>query len=318
MSLLPRFQGTISRTRYLGTSLAQLLAQYLVHGLTHAVYGHEVWGINLDRVLPAPGTVYELLFTSSGEQGIRLLVLALVAVIDLAAAWLLLGAAIRRARTTSRSDLVACLSVVPLVQIPVIAWLGWSKSPEETGMAVAGNRIPLETVATSLVAGLVVAVALEIVSTLVFRTYGFVLFLGSPFIIGCVAGYIGNRRIDIGASATTRLILSACFLGCVCLLAVALEGVLCIVLAAPLIALTAWLGGLVGRAIALKGPRSAPGRTASSFVVLPMLLGIDCVAPPDFAIESIESIRVSASQRKKKDAIVHMGPIPDPPALPFR
>lgn len=318
MYLLPRFQGVISRTRYLGTSLVQLLVQYLVHGLTHAVYGHEVWGINLDLVLPAPGTVFELLFSSSGEHGIRMLVLALVAIVDLAVAWLLLGSAIRRAETTGRSALVACLAAVPLVQIPIIAWLGWSKSPEETGMPVAGNRIPLETVITGLVAGLVVAVALEILSTLVFRTYGFVLFLGSPFIIGCVTGYIGNRRSDIGASATTRLVLSACFLGCVFLLAVALEGVLCIILAAPLIALTAWLGGLMGRAIALQGPGSAPGRTASSFVVLPLLLAIDWVAPPDFAFESVESIRVSAPQRDVWDAIVHMGPIPDPPALPFR
>jgi len=316
--LLPQLQGTISRTRYLVISLVPLLVQYLVHGSTHAAYGGKVWESDLHLVLPAPGTMLELLHGFAGARGIRMSVLVLVALLDFAVAGLLLVAAVRRARTTNRSSLVACLATVPLVQIPVIGWLGWSESIEATGKPIAGGRVPLETVATGLIAGLVIAVVLEIVSTLVFRTYGFVLFLGSPFIIGCVTGYIGNRRSDIGASATTRLVLGACFLGCVCLLAVALEGILCIVLAAPLIALTAWFGGLMGRTIALKGPGSAPGRMASSFVALPLLLAIDWVAPPDFTFESVESIRVTAPPRDVWDAIVHMGPIPDPPAVPFR
>src|SRR5260221_10545893 len=47
------------------------------------------------------------------------------------------------------------------------------------------------------------------------------------------------------------------------------EGIICLVLAAPLIAGMAWLGGIVGRAIALKGPGATPGRTAMSVVVFP-------------------------------------------------
>ena len=307
-----------TRARYLGASLATLLVQYGVHGLTHAAFGQKVWGAHLDLFLPTPGTVLEFIFRSKQANSTRIPVLVLVAIVDVTVAWVLLRSAIRRASATNRSSLLACLAAVPLIQIPVIGWLGGSKPFEATQVPAAANPLSLRTAATGLVAGLVVAVLLEVVSTLLFRTYGFVLFLGSPFIVGCITGYIGNRRSDIGAWPTTRLVLGACFLGCVGLLAVALEGVLCLVMAAPLIAMTAWLGGLVGRALTLKGRGSAPGRLASSFVALPLLLVIDRVAPPDVAFESVESIRVDAPQRDVWEAIVHMGPIPEPPPVPFR
>jgi hypothetical protein len=110
----------------------------------------------------------------------------------------------------------------------------------------------------------------------------------------------------------------ACFLGGVGLLAIAVEGAVCLALATPLIALMAWLGGMVGRLIALKRPGRVPGRTAMSIAVLPLLFAVDLITPPHIAFESVESIEVAATDQDVWDAIVHMGPIPDPPSAPFR
>ena len=101
------------------------------------------------------------------------------------------------------------------------------------------------------------------VSDLVLRTYGLGLFVASPFIVGCVTGYLGNRAADIGWWDTVRLVLGAGFLGCVALLAVAVEGIICLVMAAPLILVMAWVGGLVGRAIAIRRPGAASAFFAS-------------------------------------------------------
>src|SRR5258706_3259364 len=309
------FQGTIARAPYLVTSIVLLFVQYLVQGLVYAAHDHAVLGFwNFTFAIPIAGLT--LWFEPSWKSDHWMLML--IAIFDIAVSWLLLALAIRRARATNRSLLLACLTIVPVIQIPTICWLGWSPTREGDAVPVSSNRVSLEVALKGLIAGFIITVVLEVVSTLVFRTYGLGLFLASPFFVGCVTGYIGNRRSDIGSKATARLVLGACFLGGVGLLAIAVEGIVCLVMAAPLIAAMAWLGGLVGRMIALKSPGRVPGRAAMSIVALPMFFAPDFIAPPKFAFESVENIEVRASDRGVGDAILHMGPIPAPPAAPFR
>jgi len=309
-----RFQGAIARAPYLVISIALLLVQYLIQGLllaTHIRATLGYWNFMF------PVWVWFGLWFEPGWKSDHW-ALALVLIVDIAVAWLVLALAIRRARAASRSLLIASLAIVPIIQIPTICWLGWSTTREGANVPVPSNRVSLEVALKGLIAGVIITVVLEVISTLVFRAYGLGLFLASPFIVGCVTAYIGNRRSDIGSRATTRLVLGACFLGCVGLLAVAVEGIVCLVMALPLIAAMAWLGGLVGRTIALKGPGAVPGRTAMSIVVLPLFFAVDLMAPPRFSFESVESIEVAATDRDVWDAVVHMGPIPAPPAAPFR
>ena len=311
-----RFEGTIARAPYLATSISVVLIQLLLH---HFVYEwHPMTSdsaLNGMEFLPA-FTLWS--YTSFSLQWqFALWPLVAVGVIDIFTAWLLLTLAIRRARTTDRSLLLACLAMVPFIQIPTIGWLGWSSAQKDGKTSDAPARVPLDVALKGLSAGLVVTVVLEVVGTLVLRTYGYGLFLASPFIVGFITAYIGNRRSDIGSGATTRLVLGACFLGSVGLLAVAVEGVICLAMAAPLIGLMAWIGGIVGRLIARKRPSGAPGRTVMSVSVLPLLVAADLVAPPNISFESIESVEVSAAADDVWDAVVHMGPIPTPPSAPF-
>jgi hypothetical protein len=212
----------------------------------------------------------------------------------------------------------ASLVIVPIVQIPTIIWLACLPSVGERQASPAQSPVSIRVALKGVVTGSLLTLALVLLSTLIFHAYGFGLFIASPFIVGCVTAYLGNRPADIGSGSTARLVLGACFLGGVALMAVAVEGLICLVMAAPLIAAMAWLGGLVGRAIALKKPAGTPGRTAASIVALPLLFAIDQIAPPNASFESIESIEVSASDHAVWDAVVHMGPIPAPPIAPFR
>jgi hypothetical protein len=55
-----------------------------------------------------------------------------------------------------------------------------------------------------------------------------------------------------------------------------------------------------------------------SLSVLPLFLAIDVIAPPNVAFQSSENIEICAGDREVWDAIVHMGPVPNPPSAPFR
>lgn len=296
-------------------SIALLMAQYLVRGAAYVAHGHStaaVWSHWYTFLVSLMGVRIWIDPEWKSGFGLQLLIM----LVDIVVAWVLLALAIRRARTEGSSPLTACLAIVPIIQIPIIVWLAAPPLDASPSRGVRA-RVPLGVALKGLSVGLVLTVLLVAVSTLVLRSYGSGLFLASPFFVGCVTAYIGNRHADIGSAATFRLVLGACFLGAVGLMAVAIEGVVCLALASPIIAVMAGMGGLAGRAIARKRA-GASGRVAMSFAVLPVLFAVDLIAPPNYAFESVESIEVAASKQDVWDAVVHMGPIPAPPPAPFR
>lgn len=312
-----RFQGTIARAPYLVISIGLLLVQYTMQGLVFAVHHASASeALTLWVLLPVSITRLEIWFEPRWQSEQWLLIPVMLAHVTLT--WLLLVAAIRRARSAGRSLLVASMVIIPIIQIAVVLWLSGASDRTGHGAQSSAARVPTKVALQGLVAGMTLTLLLVVASTLVFRTYGSLLFLASPFVVGCVTAYIGNRRADIGPTATRRLVFAACFLGGIGLMAIAVEGIVCLAMAAPLIAVVAWIGGLAGRAVALKGPGAAPGRTAASIAVLPLFLAIDVIAPPFVAFEDVQSIEVAATEQAVWRAIVDMEPISDPPAAPFR
>ena len=83
---------------------------------------------------------------------------------------------------------------------------------------------------------------------LVFGSYGSGMFLASPFLVGAITGYLANRNGDIGVKPTGRLVGTTMLLGAITLLLVALEGLICIVMATPIVLPMALVGGRLGRA----------------------------------------------------------------------
>lgn len=325
MMSLFRFRGEIGRLPYFLISTAALLVSYLAHyaGLRFMWDMPEAWqGFPdmdyLNYWVRFPASV--VAFGALGAKGWTAETAWLIglALLDVAIAWLLVALAVRRARAAGASLVRACLVLVPVIQIPAIIWLATRPDRSDSTAAAGAERVPLGLAFTGLLAGIVLTLVVTVASTLLLHAYGFGLFLASPFFIGLATAYLANRSVPIAAQATTRLVFGACFLGGVGLLAFAIEGLVCLAMAIPLIMLMAWIGGMVGRAIALKGARRAPGSTAMSVAVLPLLFAADIVAPPRAAFESIESIEIAATNEAVWDAIVHMGPIPEPPIAPFR
>ena len=126
--------------------------------------------------------------------------------------------------------------------------------------------------ASAIGISLLVGALMLLVSVYLFASYGASLFLGTPILMGATASYIHNRRYPRGYPASMGIGLAAVFFACLALLLFALEGAICIAMAAPLLLPIGAMGGLIGKAIA-DATRRPPSELMAAIVILPLLAG---------------------------------------------
>jgi hypothetical protein len=237
-------------------------------------------------------------------------------------AWLLAAFAFRRAADANVIGWVAGFALIPVLQLPAILYL--SVVPPRAATLPPrldeSSETPIEGW-TVTVQGMFASMALTVfavaVGALVFGEYGYGLFLGTPFFIGVTTGYMVNRKGDIGEARTGSQVFFATLLGSLALLAVALEGLVCILLASPLGLLFAMLGGSLGRTLALSG-RGSPSQTLSSIAILPLIFAAERVLPPSEGFDTRQTVEIGAPADRVWRAIIHMDSIGEPLALPMR
>jgi uncharacterized membrane protein YhaH (DUF805 family) len=319
------FRGQIGRLPYALWSIGIFVSQYVLALGALAAYVSD---------LPDPVTGLPALWPSNNPlfyvtplrlvalRGTPDLVLLLVLGYVLIVACALAALSFRRAANAGISEWIAVAAIAPVVQIPVILALCLApprpaaQDPariDAREMSEAAWRAAVQ----GLIAGLGLTVASVAVGALVFGAYGYGMFLVAPFLIGAMAAYLGNRRRDIGSARTLSLVIGATTLGGLALLGLALEGIVCLVLAAPLGFAMAWLGGELGRAIAVQ-TRRPPRQTLPAVAVLPLVFVVEAVMAAATRFDTTETIVVNAPPQRAWNAIVNMDPLDEPPALPFR
>ena len=165
-----------------------------------------------------------------------------------------------------------------------------------------------------LLAGIALTVAAVALSTLVFGSYGYGVFVISPFLVGFTTAAIANAQRDLGARDTNRLVAGTITLGGLALIAVALEGAICLLMAAPLGFVMARLGGVLGRAVAVHRLSSAR-QTLSSVAVLPIVLVGEFLLAPMAPFETHNTVIIDAPPARVWEAIVKMERIDGPPPV---
>jgi hypothetical protein len=170
-------------------------------------------------------------------------------------------------------------------------------------------------IALGVVVGMGLCVFAVVVSALLFREYGYGLFVMAPLMMGLVTGYLANRRVVISPDATTKLVLVSASLGGAMLIVFALEGLICLIMAAPLALLCAWIGGRTGREMAIRR-RGSP--TAMSVAALPLVFLLEAMVPAQLQLASVESIVIDATPSQVWKAVIANEEIGPAPALPFR
>jgi hypothetical protein len=234
--------------------------------------------------------------------------------------WATVALSYRRAVDARMDAWLAAAAIAPLIQFAAIIALctitHGDRSEEGPAIAIERQRVSSgwRGGLKGLLAGMALTLAGVAVSALIFGTYGYGVFLISPFLMGVLTGYFANESNEMSRGETAQIVMATSFLGGTALVLTALEGVGCIFMAAPLGIALAVGGGMLGRDAALAG-RTSGGKMASSVAILPIVFAIEAVFPPSARFETVQSIEVAAPPDRVWAAIVRMETITEPISL---
>lgn len=246
---------------------------------------------------------------------------ALVFAAAMLATWALASLSFKRAGRSGLGFGLATLTIMPGVQIGaavLLALLPFSRAAEDAG-AEAEEAPEDEPSATSayilqgVVAGVAIIVFAVLVSALTFGAYGWGLFVLTPFVVGVTTAYLANRKRLLTLGKTNLLVLGAAALGGFALMILALEGLACILLIAPLAALAAMAGGLIGRALAVA--RNGLDRPVMAVALLPAVFALEAAVPPEATFATDQAIEIAAPPEAVWSALASDSPIALPPGL---
>lgn len=187
---------------------------------------------------------------------------------------------------------------------------------------MAVKTIPAATAAT-LMTTLAVGLSMALSATAAIRAfemYGYSLFIGVPFAGGLISTFLlgHNRELRLkdvfGVSSLTGL-----FSG-VWLFALGTEGIICILMSAPLSLPVACLGGLVAASALRLFSSGGGGGKASVGVILPLWLSMIIEPGIDLPTELVEvttEVEISADAMTVWDAVVSFPEIEEPLSFPF-
>ena len=303
------------------------------------------WGVslallkyNIDRVVVAitlgkhlsplvywlPGDFFGV-FPTTVDRARAVIPLLLVA---LPFVWTGTALTLRRARDAGMPGGSVLLFFVPVVNLCFFVALALLPSragpPPRIGRSRLDRWIPESAAGSAAVAVLFVVVstaALAWLSARTFREYGWGLFVGLPFFMGLSSAVIHGYREQrgfwscIAVSMIATAILAGLFVG------IAFEGVICILMAAPIALVLAALGGTVGYCIQARprGGRDARTVVPSLLLFLPALFGAEHLAANDPAMREIRSeVIVDAPPACVWKNVVAFAELPPPTELLFR
>jgi hypothetical protein len=192
-------------------------------------------------------------------------------------------------------------------------------------LRTAHRRVTLDSNLASAIVALVITVPVAIsfvfLSANVLQTYGVGLFVGMPFCVGLGSVVLFGlaRPQSFGACmAVTFLAVSLVGLG---ILLSALEGAICLLMAAPIGFLLAFLGGLLGYAIQSRpwAMEDSPLLLLAVLCSLPSLMAAESVAPPEpRVLEVCSAVEIDAPPKAVWGRVVSFQDLPEPDDWLFR
>jgi len=305
-------QGRMRRRRYLPWALAAFFAQ---HGIAALIFA------SLHRPLKADLWFWYMPFQKVADLRSVPDWVSIVALTGmLVSGWVLASLSFRRCADANISGWFAAPVVAPLFQFFVVVGLSLrpSRAPENSAAAeISADQGGLPAATLGMLAGVGLILCAVVIGALGFGVYGYGLFVVMPFLTGALSGFLANRNGDIGARQTSVLVFGTSVIGGVMLVLCALEGIVCILMAAPLGLGAAILGGKLGRRIAGKGERSMK-HSLMSVSLLPLLFASEQMMPSLSILDTEQTIEVGAPPALVWQTLLHMDAINPAPSLPFR
>ncbi len=169
----------------------------------------------------------------------------------------------------------------------------------------------------ALLFSLLVAVPMVGLGTLALESYGFGLFVGTPFVMGMVSGFVHNAERPKRVTATLAHAWLAVALAGAVLLGIALEGVVCLMMAAPLGFILSGLGALLGRSLAQTGQYAVRSIALLTFA-LPVSAWMETGAPEGELRMVLSTIEIDAPPERVWPAVLAFPPLDAPAEWYFK
>jgi uncharacterized membrane protein YhaH (DUF805 family) len=165
-----------------------------------------------------------------------------------------------------------------------------------------------------VICGPLIALPATVFGVNVLGSYGLALFLGTPFLIGAASGYVYNYRAARSVGSTVAVVLASVVLAGCSILLFALEGLLCILMAAPFALVIGLLGGLLGAAIA-SGCGARQQRVTPALLLPLLLAGVDRASSSVAELplrEVVSAVEIDAPPERVWPHVVGFSELPPP------
>ncbi|HEV3440816.1 MAG TPA: hypothetical protein VG122_25910 [Gemmata sp.] len=327
-SLLWTWNRTIDRVPYLLTGAILFLVKFAIDwtiatqgfGLDWSPLNYLIWPN--DRVL----RVFEL---GDSERWFSLTML----LVSLPFIWVGVILSLHRLRATGLPLILIMFFFVPLVNLLLFLILILLPTQESVPVGVVPQAVPrrfepLRRVHRNIVrksywrSGLVAlavtvpcAVLGVVLGAEVLQSYGFSLFIGAPFTFGMISVLLFgfSRPQPLGACLVVAM--TGSVLAGIAVLIVALEGAICLIMAAPIAFSLALLGAFVGFAIQSRPwlNDQAASVTLAVLVVLPTLMAAESANEPEPTVRAVSSeVIIDAPLDKVWPHVIAFPPLPEP------
>ena len=301
-----------SRAGYLftGVPLAFLLNSLLVARITPALWDPSNTIVKADIAVSPP------------YHGYHFLVMGVAAAALLLTAWI----AYRRAARL-RSDfaaLWALLSCVPILGLGIALWLGTASDEDEAGQPGTSEKLAGQLVVPAflcwfMIFGLTALAEKKLIPRENNSYLSLSLLVILPLVTAGIAGFLSAR-----ASRTVSQSIGAAFLTLTAILTIlgfaAMEGVICVLMAAPLVGLLGIVGALLGHWLATLTTRPAyQVQSAAWLAVIVCAVGESFTPPPPLedAVSSEVVINATPAEVWKQLKDIRDLPAPTEPLFVF-
>ncbi len=314
LSDLWRWDGTIDGRKYLFLGVSLFFIKYNFDRFVAITFFGRHW-LLFDY--------FEQTETDANQAAFYLAMVALA----LPFIWTGVVLTLRRLRSAGLALGWVVLFFVPLINLIFFALLGAipaRDNPESAPVQKGWLRINLDrlipaskwgSASAAVFAAVILTLAGTAFSTSFLRSYGAGLFVGMPFCLGMVSVLIyGYHQPRTLAQSVTVCLYSIIVAG-LALLAFAFEGAICLIMAAPLAAILALLGGIIAHVI-LRGAwwRQDSGKLICTVVLaVPSLIGLEHLVAPEAPLLCVRTaVEVKAAPETVWRHVVSFAELPPP------
>jgi hypothetical protein len=321
-----RSSGTVDRGAYAIAGAVGFLIKHNLDRLVARFVFNRPWGIfNYWKPVRDVTRITDL-------HGDEAKFLATLVAMALPFIWVGVMMTIKRLRSAGLPFQLVALFFVPFLNLPFFVWL--SLAPERETPAKQKSGLPRESFAARIVpdsklgsAALALlitvplALGVTVLSTQMLANYGWGLFVALPFALGFASALIYGVKQPRSLRGCEAVACTAITLLGALLMAVAMEGAFCLIMAAPLAYPLAAFGGLCAYGVQRfrRTQNEAPAILAALLLFMPGVEWVEhLVARPAVVYIVRSSIEIHASPERVWTQVVVFSEIPPPSEWMFR